>query len=139
MKTWQLDQFNVGWLWQFKIYCHVCITLFLVLFLICMQLEHKVTRKTGYITNSIYIRGIRDEHRLDQGVWCLTRGEEILRWESFLCRMIRFKYYILCLHIELLRRIIRSDTEIDSRILSLFILRKAWIIDVYLIIKFRLK
>jgi len=45
------------------------IVTFALLYLNCMQLEHQVTRKTGYITNSIlYTRGTRDEHRLDQGV-----------------------------------------------------------------------
>ena len=41
---------------------------FKLFFVVCMQLEHQVTRKTGYITNSIYTRGIRNEHRLDRGV-----------------------------------------------------------------------
>jgi hypothetical protein len=29
---------------------------------VCMKLEHQVTRKSGYITNRIYTLGTRDKH-----------------------------------------------------------------------------
>ena len=48
---------------------------FKLLFVVCMHFEHQVTRKTGYITNSIYTRGTRDEHRLDQGGCTKLRNE----------------------------------------------------------------
>ena len=44
-----------------------------------MQLEHQVTRKTGYITNSIYTRGTRDERRLDQAYDVYLEGKTLLR------------------------------------------------------------
>jgi hypothetical protein len=33
-------------------------------FVVCMKLEHQVTRKSGYITNRIYTLGTRDKHEM---------------------------------------------------------------------------
>ena len=41
---------------------------YITFFVVCMQLEYQVTKRSGYIINRIYILDTSDEHRLEQVV-----------------------------------------------------------------------
>ena len=45
---------------------------YITFFVVCMQLEYKVAKRSGYIINRIYTLDTSDEHRLEQVVRLTT-------------------------------------------------------------------
>jgi hypothetical protein len=69
-----------------------------IFFVVCIKLEHQVTRKAGYITDRIYTLGTRDKHETWPGCSSFDVLENVLGENIFVYVEWYYSTIMLCIY-----------------------------------------